>query len=275
MTGTVSEHYNEPDLLSRIERAIGAIDRSPDTITIEEIAPLEEFHIGGRAATAALIPGLEIQEDHRVLDIGCGTGGVARYVAYRYGCKVDGIDLTQNFIEAGKTISSWLKLSSRVRLQCGSALAMDFEDETFDAAYLFHVGMNIETKGELFSEVKRVLKPGGRLLVYDILRGEDETSNLAFPLPWASEAEISHVQTVDHYERHVEQTGFAIHHIKPRRDLADPFFDRIEESTGNPPPVLGTATLMGKTAPEKIANLLAAYRKGQIEPVEILAVKPG
>ncbi|MEQ9317135.1 MAG: methyltransferase domain-containing protein, partial [Henriciella sp.] len=114
MTGPVSDHYNEPGLLARIEKAIGSIDRTPDTITIEDIAPLEEFHIGGRAATAALIPGLEIQEDHRVLDIGCGTGGVARYVANRYGCKVDGIDLTTSFIEAGQTISSWLSLSAKV-----------------------------------------------------------------------------------------------------------------------------------------------------------------
>ncbi|MGB3626099.1 MAG: class I SAM-dependent methyltransferase [Henriciella sp.] len=274
MTEAVSDHYNEPDLLARIERAIGAIDRTPDTITIEEMAPLEAFHIGGRAATAALIPGLEIEESDGVLDIGCGTGGVARYVAHRYGCHVDGVDLTRNFIEAGKTISSWLNLTRKVRLHCDSALSMPFEEEIFDAAYMFHVGMNIAEKGELFSEVKRVLKPGGRLLVYDIMRAGDETTPLSFPLPWASEPGASHVRAAERYETHLEQAGFTIHHIKPRRDLADPFFDRLEENKGKPPPALGTATLMGRTAPEKIANLLAAYRKDQIVPVEILARKP-
>ncbi|MEQ9316906.1 MAG: methyltransferase domain-containing protein, partial [Henriciella sp.] len=163
---------------------------------------------------------------------------------------------------------------AKVHLHCDSALATPFDDETFDAAYMMHVGMNIEAKGELFSEMKRVLKPGGRLLVYDIMRGEDETSSLTFPLPWASAAEISHVRAPERYELHLEQAGFAIHHIKPRRDIADEFFRRIEDSQGKPAPPLSTATLMGKTAADKIANLLAAYRADQIVPVEILAKKP-
>ena len=274
MSGPVSDHYNSVDLLSRIERAIGEIGRTPDTVTIEEIAPLEDFHIGGRAATAALLPRLELKEEMRALDIGCGTGGAARYGAHRYGCKVDGIDLTLNFIEAGKTISSWLNLSSRVHLHHRSAMDTGFDEDTFDRAWMFHVGMNIEHMRELFSEVKRVLKPGGQFLIYDIMRGEDDASPLAFPMPWASDPSISFVRGADTYEEHLEAAGFAIDGIEPQRDIAAAFFERIAASKGNPPPAISTATLMGASAAEKSANLLAAWQSGQIMPTAILVRKP-
>ena len=274
MTGPVSDHYNRADLLSRIERAIGELGRSPDTVSIDELAPVEEFHIGARAATVALLPGLKLTEDMTALDVGCGTGGVSRFAAHRYGCKVEGIDLTPGFIEAGKAINAWLKLSTKVHLRCASALDMSFEDDMFDAAWMFHVGMNIGEKRELFTGVFRTLKPGGRFLVYDIMRGEDETSDLVFPLPWASSAEISHVRTQDDYETALGAAGFAIDKTVARHDLAGPFFDRVEANKGKPPPPLSTASLMGENAAEKIANLNAAYRSGKIVPVEILARKP-
>ncbi|MEM5516120.1 methyltransferase domain-containing protein [Henriciella sp. AS95] len=275
MPGPVSDHYNSIDLLSRIERALGTIDRTPDTVTIEEIAPLEEFHIGARAATAALIPKLELKSSHRALDVGCATGGVSRYAANRYGCAVDGVDLTATFIEAGKTISSWLNLTSKVRLHHRNAAETDFEDDTFDCAWMFHVGMNIEHKGELFSEVKRVVKPGGRFLIYDIMRGRDASTPLRFPMPWASEGSISFVEPVETYEDGLEAAGFAIHSSVPQSDIAGAFFERLAEQTGKKPSAISTATLMGDGAGEKSANLLAAWQAEQIMPTAILAKVPG
>ena len=274
MTGPVSDHYNRADLLSRIERAIGTLDRTPDTVSIDELAPLEEFHVGGRAATVALLPDLKLTEETHALDVGCGTGGVSRFAAHRYGCEVDGIDLTPGFISAGKAISSWLKLSSKVHLHCASALHMPFEDETFDAAWMFHVGMNIREKRELFAQVFRTLKPDASFLVYDIMRGEDDASDLVYPLPWASDSAISHVRTPDEYEAALEAAGFAIDKVRPRHDLADPFFDRVKANAGKPPPPVSTGALMGDDAAAKIANLHACYRAKKVVPVQILARKP-
>lgn len=273
MTGPVSDHYNRADLLSRIERAIGSIDRSPDTITLDELAPIEEFHIGGRSATVALLPSLKLDEDSLALDVGCGTGGVARFAAHRFGCRVDAVDLTPGFIAAGKAITSWVNLSSKIHFHCQSALDLPFEDGLFDAAWMFHVGMNIKEKRELFGGVRRTLKPGARFLVYDIMRGEDTETPLTYPMPWASSEEISFVRTRDDYESALETSGFAIEIARPRHDIADRFFERVAENAGKPPSALSTATLMGDDAGEKIANLHAAYRKKQVVPVEIIARK--
>ncbi|WP_158085659.1 class I SAM-dependent methyltransferase [Henriciella aquimarina] len=274
MRGPVSDHYNRPDLLAQVERALGAAGKSPETVTSEDLAPIEEFHMGARAATIALMPGLKLDETMRALDVGCGTGGVARYAAERYGCKVDGVDLTGSFIEAGKTITSWLKLTSKVTLHRESALHTPFKDETFDAAWMFHVAMNIEDKRSLFAEVFRVLKPGARFLVYDVMRGEDAETPLTFPVPWASDASTSFVRPAERYEEHLEAAGFAIEKAQPRHDIADRFFEAMEARAGQPKSPMSLALVMGETAKEKAANLKKNYQAGLIVPTAILCRKP-
>ena len=97
-----------------------------------------------------------------LLDIGCGIGGPSRYFATSYGCRVTGIDLTDEFVVArrfavaarrGSTIRS--PTGRRARSTCLSRTT------SFDGAYMMHVGMNIADKAHLFAEVHRVLKPGG------------------------------------------------------------------------------------------------------------------
>ncbi len=274
MSGPVSDHYNQADLLARIERALGELGRTPDTVTADDLAGIEEFHIGGRAATVSLISALELEEGHTVLDVGCGTGGTARFVAARSGARVEGVDLTPSFIETGKTLTSWLNLTSRVHLHLKSAVDTGFDDASFDAAYMFHVGMNIEDKRALFCEIARVLKPGGRFLVYDIMTGETAEAPLAFPLPWSSLPETSFLCTADTYERHLEAAGLAIEVTRPRHDIGDRFFDQIEANAGTPPAPLSIGALMGENAADKVANLREAYRAGRVMPVHILAHKP-
>ncbi|WP_084421189.1 class I SAM-dependent methyltransferase [Henriciella litoralis] len=274
MQEQLRDHYNNPLLQSQIEKAMGALDLSPETVTHTDLAPIEEFHIGGRAATEALLPLLRLGEGHEALDIGCGTGGTARYAAATYGCDVTGIDLTPVFIETGKSLSAWLNLSARVTLERRSALDTGLDDGRFDAAWMFHVGMNIAEKRELFAELTRILKPGAGLLVYDIMRGEDETTPLTFPLPWASDASHSYVASPDDYEAAMETAGLIIDGVTPRQDLAERFFDRMTSGGTGANSPLATSLLMGADAAEKTSNLLAAWRSGQIIPVQILARKP-
>ncbi|WP_300380424.1 class I SAM-dependent methyltransferase [Henriciella sp.] len=268
MTGAVSDHYNRPDLLARIEKALGEAGKSPDTATLEDLAPHDEFHIGGRSATAKLMPALGLEEGWRCLDVGCATGGVSRYAAHTYGCHVEGVDLTGSFIETGKTINSWLGLTRYITLHRESALDMPFDDQHFDAAWMFHVCMNIEQKRELFAEVFRVLKPGARFLVYDIMRGEDADTPLTFPLPWAGRQEISCVRPIERYEEHIEAAGFAIERSHPRDDIASAFFERVAAADPAGP--------MRPTGPgrEAVENLMEMYRTGRIMPVEILCRRP-
>ena len=107
----VSDHYTRvPDLAEVILAAYGDAD-----IGVDDLAPVDEFHLGGAVATAALIADLELAADDHVLDIGCGIGGPARRMAAVSGCRVTGVDLTATFVDAATA------LSARVGLDAGEA----------------------------------------------------------------------------------------------------------------------------------------------------------
>ncbi|MEZ5998734.1 MAG: class I SAM-dependent methyltransferase [Hyphomonas sp.] len=276
MSEPIAAHYDAPDLIARIEAALRGAGSSPETVTADLLAPIEEFHVGGRAATDALLGELGIRPIDRALDIGCGTGGTSRHAAAQFGCTVEGIDLTDSFIRAGRTLTAWLKLDSKVRLHCGSALDMPFEAAKFDLAWMFHVGMNIEAKQDLFREIFRVLKPGGRFLVYDVMRGMDEATPLTFPVPWSTLPETSFVRPPRDYETALGAAGFAVTKTEPRRDLADAFFAAAAAlASGQAPrPPLTLALIMGETARDKFQNLKQNYDAGRIVPVAIFCRKP-
>ena len=140
----VSEHYVHGNLLKAIQNALPALGKTIDNITIEDLAPIDEFHIGGRQATENFLGQLNFSEKNHLLDVGCGLGGASRYIAKKYNNRVTGIDLTEEYIETGNILCSWVKLDQRVRLHLGSALSMPFQDESFDGAFMLHVGMNTE-----------------------------------------------------------------------------------------------------------------------------------
>jgi len=270
---TVSNHYLHGDLLGAIREAIVKLGKTIDEIAVEDLAPVDEFHIGGRLATENLLGQLEFTDQHHVLDVGCGLGGAARFVSDTLNNTVTGIDLTAEYIETGKVLCEWVKLETRVTLHQGSALSMPFEDETFDGGYMLHVGMNIEDKKTLFSEIFRVLRKGARFGVYDVMRiGEGE---LAYPVPWAADSSISHLATPDEYMQAMMSAGFEVSQENNRREFALEFFRKLREkleASGGPPP-LGLHTLMKESTPVKISNMIDNIRMGYIAPVEIIAVK--
>jgi ubiquinone/menaquinone biosynthesis C-methylase UbiE len=179
----VSKHYAHGDLTEAIRSGLAAQGKSSGAATIDDLAPVDEFHIGGRRASEDFLDQLGFTAQTNVLDVGCGLGGPARFVTNRYGSRVTGIDLTAEYVETGNTLCQWVGLGGRISLHQGSALAMPFTDSSFDAAYMLHVGMNIEDKEKLAGEVARVLRPGSVFGIYDVMR--TGPGDLAFPVPWA------------------------------------------------------------------------------------------
>ena len=265
----VSDHYAREGLLDAIRRGLAAMGRTQETVTADDLAQLDEFHVGGRVATGALLDQLGIGRDGRVLDIGCGIGGAARLAARRYGARVTGIDMTATYVETGRVLGGWLGLADRVALLEGSALALPFADASFDAAWMLHVGMNVADKVALCAEVRRVLRPGGAFGIYDIMRTGD--GEIAYPVPWATEAAISAVAAPEDYRRALLAAGFAIASERNRRDFALDFFERARAAAAGGPPPLGIQLLMGGSAAEKVRNMAAAIRAGTVAPVEIVA----
>ncbi len=269
----IADHYTRAGLLAAIEDGVATLGKTPASVSVEDLAPVDEFHVGGREASEAFLDQLGLTPSDRVLDIGCGLGGSARFAATRDGCHVTGLDLTHGFVSTGRTLCDWVGLGDRVSLQQGNALTMPFEADAFDAAYMLHVGMNIADKPALCAAVHRLLRPGGRFGIYDLMRTGEEP--LQYPLPWASLAAQSRVGTPSDYRAAMAAARFTLVAERNRRDFALDFFARLRARTaaaGGPGP-LGPHLVMGDTASIRLRHLVDAIANSSLAPVEMIAEK--
>ncbi len=270
----VARHYGNAELLARILAGLEASGVDPDRLRPDDLAPVDEFHIGGREATVHAVARMGLVAGAHVLDIGCGIGGAARYIATQTGCRVTGVDLTPEFIDVARRLTELTGLDDRVAYECASALDMPFEDGAFDAAITLHVAMNIPERAALYGETARVLKPGAALCVYDVMKAG--AGELAYPVPWAESPETSHLTTADEMRGLLDTAGFDVSEVEDRSGFAGAFFRRVlaaaEASEGGPPP-LGTHLILGASAPEKFRNVLNNIEAGHIAPVQMIATR--
>lgn len=263
----VERHYARGGLVAAIEAGLAALGKDAEPPGLEDLAPVDEFHIGGRAASLHLLEPLALAPGTRVLDVGSGLGGTARLLADRWGCDVTGVDLTAAFCVAADRLTGRVGLSDRVRYRRASALALPFRDASFELATMLHVGMNVRDKHALAREVARVLVPGGVFALYDVLRGPSRAP-LSHPVPWADEPSTSFLATPDKMRGALEAAGFRVEHAQDRSAEAVAFFERLR-APGAPPP-LGLHLVMGPSFPAKVANMAANLADGRIAPWELV-----
>jgi SAM-dependent methyltransferase len=269
----VSRHYTHGSLLEGIRAGIVGSGKATDTVTVDDLAPVDEFHIGGRRASEEFLDQLGLSAQMHVLDVGCGLGGAARFVASRYGSRGTGIDLTTEYVETGNALCKWVGLDQRISLHQGSALSMPFAETSFDGAYMLHVGMNIEDKENLAFEVARLLRARSFFGIYDVMR--TGPGDLAYPVPWATTGDLNAVAEPERYKKALQEAGLTVVAERNRRDFALAFFAELRAKTaaaGGPPP-LGLHVLMGKSTPVKVQNMIDNISNGRIAPIELIARK--
>src|SRR5579859_1736304 len=165
----VRDHYDAPALTERLKTAIMAVAPDERRLTPQQLAPLDQFHTRGLAATAELAKLAGITADMAVLDVGSGVGGPARFLAATYGCRVTGVDLSEPFVDAARYLTERTGQSTQVSFQTGSALQLPFDAGRFNVVLLQHVAMNISDRVRLYREIRRVLKSGGRFATFDVV----------------------------------------------------------------------------------------------------------
>jgi ubiquinone/menaquinone biosynthesis C-methylase UbiE len=223
------------------------------TLAPADLALVDEFHTRGRAATielagrAALTPGL------KVLDVGCGLGGSARYLASEHGCRVTGIDLTKEYVDAATAPAALVGMQDLVTFHQASALDLPFPDGSFGAVWTQHVQMNIADKRAFYGQIARVLAPRGHLLFHDVFQGPGGT--LHYPVPWAEDASISWLETPETVRQILESLGFSVLEWEDTSQLSREWFaTRLAAFDVSGPPPLGSHLLMGATARVKLEN---------------------
>lgn len=187
----VARHYGNTDISARILAALAGAGTDLDRLTRADLSPFDEFHGGGIASTRDLARYAGLQPGMHVLDIGCGIGGPARTLAAEFGCRVTGIDLTEEFVRAAVMLTTRVGMNEACRFETGSATAIPCADARFDCVWSQNMLMNVADKAGFFAEVVRVLKPGGLFAFESVLAGNGEPIHL--PAFWASRAELSHL----------------------------------------------------------------------------------
>lgn len=266
----VAEHYRHGALERAILEALEAFGKATDRLGHADLAPVDEFHIGGRQATMDLSAQMDLPRGCHVLDVGCGIGGASRYFALERGWRIDGIDLTPEYVNVAGLMSQRLGLGDAVSYREASALALPFADATFDGAYMLHVGMNIADKRAAFAEIRRVLKPGGIFAIYDIMRESDGA--FSYPVPWSSGPQTNFIDSAQAYRQALADAGFSVFKERSRRDFALESFRQLRQRMAQGgPPAPGLQIVMGSTAPQKVANMMGMLERGLFAPTEILS----
>lgn len=206
MRRAVEQHYGRGGLEAAILRALRDAGKDPDRLVPDDLTPVDQFHIGSRPASLALMRISGIRQGMSVLDAGGGIGGPARMLAAETGCRVTVLDLTEEYCVVGKGLTERTGLADRVDFRHGDATEMPFPDGSFDAVWTQHSGMNIRDKSRLYAECRRILRPRGRLVLHEILEGT--VRPVHFPVPWARDPSLSFLIPPESLRSLLQRSGF-------------------------------------------------------------------
>jgi SAM-dependent methyltransferase len=202
----IKNHWERPGLSEAILSAIKSYRTNLEGLTTDELAPLDQFHGGGKRLTVQLAQMAGLKSGMHVLDIGGGIGGAARTMATEFGCRVTVFELADAYIQAGRMLTSLMNLDDRVTFLSGDALELPFEESVFDAVWTQNSGMNIADKERLYSGFHRVLRPGGVLATQEPMAGPNHPP--IFPVMWSRDGTNHFLRTPDEMRRVIEASGF-------------------------------------------------------------------
>lgn len=268
----IKTHYGRSDLAEVILAALEQAGADSQHLSLEELAPIDEFHIRGRAATLELAQAAGLGSTQRVLDVGSGIGGTSRCLAKEFGCRVTGIDLTDEYCQVAAILTAKVGLDALVDYRQGDATNLPFEDNEFDVVWTEHVAMNIPDKRRFYSEMYRVLKPGGTLAIYDVLAGT--SGPVLFPVPWARTPDTSFLVSPEALRHLLRESGFTISDWKDTTTEACAWFVNLAERICRDGfPTLGFHLLMGPDFRAMAQNQGRNLAEGRISLGQIISVK--
>ncbi|MBT5896431.1 MAG: methyltransferase domain-containing protein [Rhodospirillaceae bacterium] len=247
-SGIVQDHWTREGVLARIDAVLLEMGHDPEAVTPEILSGVEHLHTGGLTTTQDQAEKLALGPDARVLDIGCGIGGPARYLAHTYGCRVDGVDLTPELLETGQVLTRRCGLEDKVTLQLGDALDLSFPDQSFDVVWCQNVTMNIADKAGFLGQVHRVLKPGGKFASTEYSTGPG--GDIIYPVTWAYDPSTNFLDSEHEMRAQFADAGFRILDWTNYTGLA---IERLAQARATPSK-LANHLVFGEDTPERAGN---------------------
>lgn len=122
---------------------------------------IKVLHPGGYKSTDEICAMLHLDENSHVLDVACGSGTTAFYLAKKYGCKVTGFDISQELIDVANSALRKSNFSDKIKFDLADALEIPYSDNSFDVVISQALFILIDEKEKVLKEISRVLKPSG------------------------------------------------------------------------------------------------------------------
>lgn len=269
----IAEHWAKGDVFALILSALEKAGKSPEGLTVDDLVPVDHFHARGFPATVELADRLPVKAGDRILDIGCGIGGPARYFSKRFGCRVTGIDITPEFVETANRLTAMVGLERQVTIEQGDGQHLPYPDRVFDGAYAQHVTMNIADRGGFFGEAYRVLKPGAFFALTE--HGLGSTGEPHHPVPWSEDGSGAYLVSPSQTRTLLETAGFERIEMEDTGHKYLAAYNKVMElaAQGALPP-LGVHILLGENAREKTHNAARNIEEGRTQPVQVICRKP-
>ncbi len=258
--GAVQAHYGLAGLIDRTLADLASTGVDTAALRASDLWPIDQLHHGGLPATEALAARAGVAAGMVVLDAGCGIGGTSRYLAEMRGCRVEAIDLTQDFVDAAVRLNALCGLDGRIAVRQGSVTALPYGDGAFDQVWAQNVTMNVADKTAMFAEAFRVLKPGGRFALTHLAEGAAGPPH--YPLPWARTPAYSFAGRADDLLAALSAAGFVIL-------VQDHGGTPIRAATQRVP-----VAVMGDDMPKREANARRSRDEGRLTALTVVGERP-
>ncbi len=258
----IISHYTMGDAKERIFSALDLHRAAPGSVSVEALFPVDQLHHGGVALTEQMANVAGMKPNMKVLDAGSGIGGSARFLAHKFNCDIETVDLSEEYIRTATALDELVGLSEKVSHNVGSVTEMPFDDDTFDVVWSQNVTMNVPDKKAMFSEAKRVLRRNGVFVLTHIGRSND--APLDYPVPWAMTEETCFAMSPEDLLLTLSNAGFGC------------VTDHAAGVPAAPPPPLplgqpDDSLVMGNDMPQRRANSGKAVTDGRLVPMMVTA----
>jgi len=227
----IETHYGSDDLLEKIRKGLEKAGKNPDKLELKDLAVIDQLHTGGHLASLMLAEKANIDQSMEILDAGCGIGGTSRLLSKEFKCRATGIDLVSKFIDAAEFLTKSTGMEKNNKFFQMSIFETSFADNSFDCIWCQHILMNIKEKESAFSEFKRLLKPGGVLVLHEVIKGENKNENIHLPVPWADRPSLSFLISQKEMNALADDAGFESQFNQDQTEEAKIWWNKIKSVT--------------------------------------------
>ena len=270
----IQRHYGDRDIAQRIIDRLHEAGYDLDNLSRDDTSSFDEFHGGGRTSTLALAKFAGFSSGLHVLDLGSGVGGPARSLAAEYACIVTGLELTGEFVRAGKMLTDLLGLSTEVDFVQASATEIPFKAEVFDIVWSQNMLMNVSDKEQLFREAFRVTKPGGKFAFETVVAGSSGAPH--YPTFWATDPNMNFLVSAKEMQTLGIGAGFREVSFKDNTDdVIANGRRRLQVAKAGGVAELDLSVIVTTEVAEKMENSVCNNIEGRTGAVQALFQRPG